>query len=84
MPKIKQCPHCKQPLFCKACGMRTTPDLGGKTRLTTLVNEEVIRRLTEEARKEGIGINEYLKRKTKPTILPVGKNSRRRASANQP
>jgi len=84
MPRIKSCPHCEQVLFCKACGNRYTPDLGGKTRLSTLVNEEVIRRLTEEARKEGIGINEYLKRKTKPTILSIGKNSRRRAGADQP
>lgn len=84
MPKIKQCPHCNQPLFCKACGMRTTPDLGGKKRLTTLVNEGVIRQLTEEARKEGVGINEYLKRRIKPAAPTASKNNRRRAGADQP
>jgi len=82
MPKVKACPYCEQVLFCKSCGKRYTPDLGGKKRLITLVNEEVIRKLTEDARKEGIGINEYLKRKT--GHASPRKNSRRRAGADQP
>lgn len=82
MPKIKNCPHCQKVLYCKTCGERFTPDLGGKTRLTTLVNEEVIRKLADEAKKEGVGINEFLKRKVCGKAAP--KNSRRRAGADQP
>lgn len=82
MPKIKKCPHCNQVLLCKACGVRFTPVLGGKPKLKTMVDPDTLERLREEAKREGVTINAYLKKHL--GNVPPPKNSRRRAVAAEP
>jgi hypothetical protein len=61
MPKIKLCPHCSKTLYCKACGVRYTPEL--KNRRSMGVSDEVLEAIKNKAKEEGVGIEVFLARR---------------------
>ncbi len=79
MPKIKMCPHCNKTLYCKACGVRYTPEL--KNRRSMGVSDEVLEAIKKKAKEEGVGIEVFLARRFgKAVENEASKSGRRRAS----